>query len=440
MIKQVFRLGRLVTLTLCALLLTVSIAHAQDPARVQAFVYGITNYNGSKYASAIVPPAVDTMYLLAGRENVIAPRQTLIYWWAITNEYLADWDKQNQVVDGTLNVYQNGRLAKTYQLSPYVIQYDTNDPDKTLHLYTGSEAQANFDQWNAALKKYQDELSAYYEAESQWQIQIDALAKQSPNGVIPKDQIPPEPAQPVKPTILSTNPAQGYVLDLPGGTYDIEQTRADGTPQPDSRKHLVMFDKLRDGIAYSVVPSSRWNLPEQSDEPASVIYAEPGTTLYLQAFAAGQYDDYAYAHMLDPQDQASQPGQTKWVSFDPTTQPYMRLTSAGQAVGQVASQPYYVQQISGSGLGYQVEPFDPNKMDRPTFNGYTIPMNVSGTDYSVQLVDGNGIPLSGSERRIIALNADRAWMPYALSALPLVLGAGVLVWRRRQARNIKLDE
>ncbi len=437
--RQGIRLGRLLT-ALLGLWLTVSIAHAQEPPRVQAFVYGITNYNGSKYASAIVPPAVDTMYLLAGRENVIAPRETLIYWWPITNEYLADWDQLNQVVDGTLNVYQGGRLLQRVVLSSYVIQYDVKDPDNTLHLYTGAEAQAKFESWSTNLKKYQDALTDYYQALADWQAKIDELSKASPNGVIPQDKIPPKPEPPTKPTILSTNPSQGYVLNLPSGTYDMEVTRADGTLQPDSRKKLVMFEQLRDGIAYSIVPSTRWNLPEQSDEPESVIYAQPGTTLYLQAFHAGQYDEYAYSHMLDPQDQASQPGRTKWVSFEPTTEPQMWLMSGGQIAGQISSQPYYVRQISGGGLGYEVVPFDPATMERPTFNGYTIPLNGGGTEYAVQLVDVNGTPLLGSGRRVIALNADRVWMPYALSALPLALGVGVVIVRRRHARRIKVDE
>ena len=34
----------------------------------------------------------------------------------------------NQLVDGTLEVYQGGRLVTTLALSPYVIQYDVNNP------------------------------------------------------------------------------------------------------------------------------------------------------------------------------------------------------------------------------------------------------------------------------------------------------------------------
>ena len=144
--------------------------------------------------------------------------------------------------------------------------------------------------------------------------------------------------------------------------------------------------------------------------------------------------------MLDPQDQVSQPDRGKWVSFDPTTQPVMRVQGNNQAATQVTSQPYLVHQISGNGLGYQVVPFDAKTMDNPTFTGYTIPLNAAGEDFAVELVDQNGAAIPGSQRRIIALNSDRVPAPYLLSALPLLIGGGVLMLRRRQARRVKVDE
>jgi hypothetical protein len=143
--------------------------------------------------------------------------------------------------------------------------------------------------------------------------------------------------------------------------------------------------------------------------------------------------------MLNPQDQASQPDRGKWVSFDPETKPRMRIRSGGQVIQDIESQPYLVRQISGGGLGYEVVPFDPETMENPTFNGYTIPLEVAGQDYSVELIDENGNPLPGSQRQVIALNEERSLLPYALSALPLVVGAGVIAWRRRSARAIQVD-
>lgn len=434
------RVARVAALAVIAVCLGGSTVHAQDPIREQAFVYGMTTYNGSKYDSTLVPPSVDTIYLLSDRKNLIAPRETYIYFWNITNEYLADWEKLNQLVDGQLQVYQNGQLRATIPLSSYVIQYDVNDPETTLALYSGAEAETRYNEWQNNLKAYQDSLVTYYRALGTWEEEIKKLTQESPDRVIPPDKVPPRPEQPQRPSVLSTNPAQGYVIDLPNGTYDIQVLRADGTLQANSKKRLVMFDKQREGIAYSVVPSIRWNLPEQSDEPDSVIYTVPGTTLYLQAFKAGQYNDYEYSHMLDPQDQASQPDRGKWVSFDPTTKPLMRLSAGGQPVSGIASQPYLVRQISGGGLGYEVVPFNAETMDRSTFTGYPIPMTTAGEEYAVELVDESGNAIPGSQRRVIALDTNRVLLPYATSVLPLLVGVGVLLLRRRQARKIQVDE
>ncbi len=415
-------------------------AHAQEPERERAFVYGLTNYNGSVYDSALVPPSVDTMYLLAGHENVIAPRETLVYFWHITNQYLADWAQLNELVDGSLQILQNGQVIETLPLSSYVIQYDVNDPETTLTMYTGAEAEARQSDWQKRLNDYQAALAVYYRALGDYDAEIARLRRESPNGVIPQDKLPVRPEPPQRPSVLSTPPAEGFVLDLPPGTYEIQVVRPDGTVQPNSRKRVVVFDKLKDGVAYSVVPSTRWNLPEQSDEPDGVVYGLPGTTLYLQAFKAGEYNDYAYGHMLNPQDQTSQPDRGRWVSFDPETTPRMRVMSGGQVVQEIESQPYLVRQLSGGGLGYEVVPFDPATMDTFTFQGYSIPLNAAGEQYSVELVDENGVVLPGSQRRLIAINEERSLWPYALSALPLVIGIGVIAWRRRSARTIQVDE
>jgi hypothetical protein len=429
-----------VVLALGLFCLTASAAHAQDPERKQAFVYGLTNYNGSVYTSALVPTSVDTVYLLADRENVVAPRLTLIYFWPITNEYLADWEKMNQLVDGVLEVYHDGRLANTISLSYYVIQYESNDAAGTVNLSTGADAQAKYATWQMLQDTYHTELATYYQALEDWDKQINALRQASPDGTIAPDKAPPQPQQPSSSTLVSTNLAQGYIFSLPAGSYDIQVKRSDGSIQPDSRKRLVMFAKQQTGIAYSVVPQSRWNVPEQSDEPDSVVYAVPGATLYFQAFQAGQYNDYEYSHMLDPQEQASQPGRGKWVSFGPTTQPQMRLQSGGQTVGTVGSEAFYVRQLPSSGLGYEVAPFDAATMAKPTFEGYTINLSAPGADYEVELLDVNGAPLPGSQRHVIALYTDRALWPYALSPLPLLAGLGMLIARRRQARRIKVEE
>jgi len=431
---------RAVLLTAIAIAMSASSrASAQGPERILAFVYGVTNYNGSVYASALVPPSVGTIYLLANKDNVIAPRQTQIYFWPITNQFLADWEKMNELVVGQLEVVQQGRLINTMALSQYVIQYDVNDPMGTLGLFTGERAKAKHEVWQKAQDQYRASLAGYSEMLRMWDEQINKLRAESSTGTVPPEKLPKRPEAPPRPTLLSTNPAQGFVISLAAGTYDIQVKRLDGSIQPNSHKRLIVFEPEREGIAYSAVPQQRWTVPEQADEPDGVVYALPGTTLYLQAFRSKRFNAHDYVHMLDPQDQSVWSDRGKWVSFEPATQPPMQVDDGNGSVSARASQPYFVRQLPGGGLGYEVVPFDPNTMEQPTFAGYTLDLNADA-DYAVSLTGVNGVPIPGSQRRVRTLRTDRTLWLYVVSAMPLALGLVVFFARRRRARAIKIEE
>ncbi|HAJ06091.1 MAG TPA: hypothetical protein DCL76_06010, partial [Chloroflexi bacterium] len=73
-----------------------SVTAETDSERREEFVYGVNAYNGTIYQGTFYPPSVDTVYILADRVSMISPRKTLIYYWAVTNEYKADFDSMNE--------------------------------------------------------------------------------------------------------------------------------------------------------------------------------------------------------------------------------------------------------------------------------------------------------------------------------------------------------
>jgi hypothetical protein len=170
------------------------------------------------------------------------------------------------------------------------------------------------------------------------------------------------------------------------------------------------------------------------------VYTRAGTTVYLQAFHAGRFGEFEYAHMLDPQSQSPQLDRGKWVSFDPLTQPRMHLTGSGLITDELTSVPYLVRQLPGGGLGYEVVRFDPNTMERATFDGYVIDFPNAGANLAIALLDKDDATIPGSQRRLISLHADRAPWLYVLSLLPIAFGLVTLFIRRRQARHIKVTE
>ena len=103
------------------------------------FAYGTNHYNGAAYSSAMIPPSVEEFYLIADVDNIVAAKYTDVYYWALTNEYKANWDAANEIVDGSLEVYQGNTLYKTIERTQYVIQYDSLDKYGTIALYSGEE-------------------------------------------------------------------------------------------------------------------------------------------------------------------------------------------------------------------------------------------------------------------------------------------------------------
>ena len=52
----------------------------------------------------------------------------MIYYWPLTNRYLADWESKNQLVSGTLEILDGNKLISTIELDKYLVQYDSENP------------------------------------------------------------------------------------------------------------------------------------------------------------------------------------------------------------------------------------------------------------------------------------------------------------------------
>ena len=426
---------------LCIFILPL-VAYAQTPERTEEFVYATTQFNGSGYRSALVPPQAGTIYLIAGVQNILAPRRTQLYYWPITNRYLADWAVENKLVEGQLEIFQYGKKIALIELSDYVVQSDSSDTEEANALYIGEAAQAAYVHFQELQKKYRDDLYAYYQAQDVYRKQVDEIVRNAvQSGKTVSEADFPKPPTPVPPlSLFSREVAQGYALSLPVGTYTIQMRLPDGSIPHASRKTLVTFEKMQDGVAYTIVPQSRWTEPESSSQPEGVIYTPRGTTLYLQPFRQSQYNDFYYTRMADPQDQSGRRDRTRWVPFEPYQDATLRLEVPNLAVREIPLEAYFVQQLPGSGLGYEVVKFDPASMPEPSFEGYKLELTADNAECHIQLVNAKGELIAGSGRQIRVLYTHRAWSLYALSALPLLIGFGMIIERRRRIRKIKVDE
>ena len=425
-------------LILLGLVLFALPAVAQEPERTEAFVYATQYYDGLVYSSAMAPPDTDTIYLPANVQNIIAPRRTLIYFWPLTNRFLADWNALNELVQGQLEIYQGSELINTVELTNYVIQYDADDPINTLNLFTGTEAEARNLAFTSLQKQYQQELFQYYEAQQAWRQERDAIIRDAEPGSLDPDSLP-DPPEPIPPfSLFSTEMREGYAVSLPEGEYRIQLRTENGEIVPESQKELVIFDKIRDAVAYTVVPEDRWTRPEESNDPDSVIYAVPGTRLYLEPYRMSQFNELQYTRMGNPQDVVARADRTMPVVFDPYPAESMRLLNGNRPLATILVESFSVQQLPGDSLGYEVKVFDSATMAESSFDGFQIDF-ATRTAYTIELLDDGGEPIAGSTRNVRLLYSSRAWMVYALSVLPFAVGL-VVLWQRRQAvREVSQD-
>src|SRR6185436_20496767 len=97
---------------LFAIVLSAGLASAQVPEKERRFVYGLNLFDGVEYTTGYVPPSVDAVYVMADHLGVLDPKMTEVYFWPITNDYRADFNSLNEIVDGRLEILQGRKVIQ----------------------------------------------------------------------------------------------------------------------------------------------------------------------------------------------------------------------------------------------------------------------------------------------------------------------------------------
>jgi hypothetical protein len=425
----------MLALVLLALLLAGGTALAQTPKKERAFVYGINAAFATSFTGTFAPASAPAIYLLANETSVISPRITEIYFWPITNEYQADWALVNETVTGTLEILRGGQVVSSVPLSKYSIQYTPRGTSADARLYLGAEAEQAQEQFKAKQAAFQKESLAYYQAQQKWQAAIEeAIAKrQAGQNVTP----PPEPQPPTPIDTFSNGLNDGFPIKLAPGNYQIQVRGADGAIVPESPRALIVFAARRVAVGYTVVPEARWTTPDHVDDLSDVILGGPGSNLYLQPHVTREYPARAYALLQNPQAHGAETSEWAWYGGEPLRDAQLEVVAGGQVVERHTLTPYRVNQLADTALRYEVQPFTPNmagSQASPDFEAYPIRLDQSGAAYSVRLLSPQGTIMDGSARQVRAPAGISLAPLMLLPAVPLILGAVVVVRRRRRMR------
>lgn len=423
-----------------AILLGMIISCASFVPDVQAkdqegsFVYTTNHFDGLDYSSSLVPTTVDSMYMLADIDNAITPRFTSLYYWPLTSEYKADWEKINVVLDGMLEIMKNNSLVAEIPQTDYVIQYDNFDKANTLKLYSGEAAVNKYDEFIELRKQYRDDLFAYDKAMTEYRAEIEKALKARQEGTNTEVQLPSQPAAPKDLSLFSTNMLRGYIVNLPEGVYTLRLRLPDGTIQPGSEKSLQVFTAIEEGIGYEIISSERWTTPDYSHSTRETIYTVAGKQLYLKPFWQRKYNEKLYTRMNNPQDTTSRTDRTVWIPSAEKVQGALRLEDGKS----IEMEGYRVVQTAGSALGYEILKNDPASGENATFIAFALS---SPGDFhnraKLWLADEDNQSISGSVRDLRVLNTNSELWITLLGLIPLAVGSVVYLVRNLKVKKRK---
>ena len=408
----------------------------QELERRNAFVYAVTLNDLTAIRSNLIPPSLDSIYLFSNTIGIISPRETRIYYWPLTNRYLADWNTKNTLVEGDLEIWKNDILTDVINLQDYVIQYDTKNIAESLTIHIGSEAIEMYKLFKSAQQEYQQGIFDYYDEREAWIDEVDALYKKMDAGEF-DGEFPMEPEQPAPFTLYSTEVMKGYPIILPEGRYSLRMRINDGTFLPESFKELIVFEERKKGVSYDVIPEKRWTKPTESNNQEGTVYVTAGTEIYLEPFVAREYRDLYYTNMIDPQDKTGRSDRWKWVPQAPLKDVTLQVSYEGKVLQEQPLKSFYVKQTSGSSLSYEVIPFDPETMKQISFEGFIIEDVEDYYELKVVLLDDANIKIPGSERIIRLIRVDNGKLLYPLSVIPFTLGLLVVILRQRKTKSVQ---
>jgi len=418
---------------------------AQAPPIREQLVYSLNVFDGKTYTSGFCPRGEDTIYIIANENNAITARITLVYFWPITARYVAGFKTLNEEVEGTLELLRDGKVIASLEKEDNVVFYPEGYFAENSQMYLGEEAHAFFQKYEDATKEYYARIDEYYEKTREYREAfeefLESLSKRREAGEeLSRTQVeaemPKQPSPPEGVRFYTTPVSKQYILDLPEGTYQIRLRARDGTIAQDSQKNLVAFVRRRGGtIGYEITPGNRWTMKESSNDPSKTIYASGKNTLYLRPFLQDEYNDLCYKKLLDPQNVGTSE-RWIWVHTTPIKNVLLDLLSKGKLLERIERAPYYVKQIPGPELGYEILEYNEEEFPErgPSFEGHKLEVSsVSGKgNYDFLLEKGEGEVMVGSGREILFVRKENTNLLHIISIFPLIVGLVVFVQRKRR--------
>jgi hypothetical protein len=430
------------------LLLCAGVLFADVPVREEQFIYSILAFNGKDYAGTFARKEADTIYLVADVDNFITVRNVFVYFWPITQDWKTDTSTLNVPFEGTLEL--SGREAEPERLgmTPYTYYNIRGEYELNWKVAKEEEAEAAWRHYQDLMDAYWKSVSEYYEKRGMYEAMLNELTvtitrmRDQGRDVTPlidtlkELKAPPEPQYPTEYIVPPVPVQKAFILNLPIGEYQIRFFTEDGRIMEGSERRIVAFEKRRaEAIGLEVIPGDKWTRPVESKTPASVLYIDGSTDLYLRPFFQQEYNDLYYEKMRK-NDAKGNPRLMKWVRIQQVPRARVEVSRPSSETQMILEEPFYVEQVKGAALGYQIVPFDPegkHKDREPSLQAFHVPISEDQRVIRLRVQDKEGQYLPTSERQIRVITPSRIGIiSLILAALPLVVM--IIVMARRSRR------
>lgn len=394
-------------------------------------VYGLSLFDGGQYQTTFCPKSVNTIYMVAGFDNVVTFRSTEVYFWPLTKEYMANWMELNQNLTGSLEVRRGNRVIKTISPTKFAFIYPEGGNKATM-VQTGAAAVTASQNYDAQVEAYYEQMSDYLRSEEEYRRLVKNYLK-NPKSF--KGSLPPAPREPQPPGTYVSPPDDGFILNLLPGNYRILFKDSEGKPVSGSEKALVVFPALAKGVGYEIIPEDKWTAPLKSNGPGDNLFLRNGQVIYLKPFETRQYNNHHFLKLSQLNKPSSGRGvedRKVWTPIYPIKgQPIMTVLKNGKPVQQVKETPYIVKQRPGYALGYDILEYSPQRFpgEKPTFSAYRIKLPSGNGRFELRLQDANGLIIKGSQRKIYNI-PEPSRLIFLAAVLPL--GIGIIVKIRRR--------
>ena len=406
-----------------------------EPEMMEGVVYRLDSFAIGGYAPVYAPPQVEEICLLAGADNALDPRHTLVYYWPLTREYFQAWERLDVEAGGRLEVLQGGRVLRTLTRQP--VGFHTPAPDSPPVLVAGEAALARRAADAERERLFSQQLAAFGQGMVRYQAELREYLARSRRGERVGEP-PRRPAEPEAPRGKVSELKSAFVLNLPAGSYALRLRAGDGTVVEGSERRLAVFAPLAgEGVGYEVLPEERWTARLAADTSGSGIYCVPGKDLFIIPHRSGLYPEDRWLRLRSPQLTGLGPRPVA-VHVGALETARLVLLDGARVVRRYELKPWYVRQVQGAELGYRIIEHDPQAAggDSATFRAFRLRFEPqeAGRRMSIALEDAaTGVPLSAGRREVHVVGGERSAALWLVPLAPLAAGLGILIWRRRLA-------